>query len=431
MKQVAQILTRDEDTRICILSAVAGVTNKLVSFAQESARRGDLFQDICLQHRKIAHDLEIEDLSGGDLKALFEGLESFMASSLTPAQFDEVLSFGERLSTTLMYHYLKAQGHPIVFWDARHFIVTDDHFGKATPFPDQISEKMKAALSQLQGHELIITQGFIGATAQGKTTTVGRGGSDYTAALFAEGLKAEQLNIYTDVQGVFTMDPNRVAGAKFIPHLGFQEMAELANFGAKILHPATLSPCFRANIPVVIGSTFEPNAGHTLVTALSPKPLDKKVPVQAIAMRKDQILLTIKSLHMLNVHGFLANIFTILSNHKVSIDVITTSEVSVALTVDGSLNHAHGNHPFSNPELLEELKAFADVAVEENLTLVTLVGPNLSQHAGALQSVIGAMDHVPIRLICQGASASNISFLIPATHATDVVSNLHQQFIES
>ena len=147
-------------------------------------------------------------------------------------------------------------------------------------------------------------------------------------------------------------------------------------------------------------------------------------------MRKDQILLTIKSLHMLNAHGFLANIFTILSDHKISIDVISTSEVSVALTVDGSAGNAHGAHPFSNPELRKELEAFADVAVEEDLTLVTLVGPNLSQHVGAVQKVIAALDEVPLRLICQGASASNVSFLMPSAKAADVVASLHHQFIE-
>ncbi len=429
MKQVCHVLTRDATARMGVLSAVSGVTNQLVAFGREVAGRSEILERICDQHLLIARELGIEGVAAQDLQALFQELEAYVSQTVTPAAFDTILSFGERLSTVLVYHLLKTQGHPVVLWDARKFIITDHHFGKAMPLLNEIKPRVENALAQLQGDEIILTQGFIGATLEGQTTTVGRGGSDYTAALFAEAMGAEQLYIYTDVRGVYTMDPNRVREARFISHLGFQEMAELANFGAKILHPATIAPCVRASIPVVIASTFEPDAGHTLITAASPKPLEQAVPVQAIALRKDQTLLTIKSLHMLNAHGFLANIFTILSNHKISVDVITTSEVSVALTVDGSQN-AHGDHPFTDPELLAQLQAFAEVSIEEGLTLVTLVGPNLSKHTGAVQEVVSAMREVPLRLICQGASASNISFLMPAAIANDAAALLHHKFIE-
>ena len=429
IKQVCHILTRDDTARLAVLSAVGGVTNKLVTFGREVAQRPALLEEICEQHLRIAQELVIEDIVAQDLQTLFLELEAYVSQTLTPAAFDTVLSLGERLSTTLVYHFLKVHGHPVVLWDARHFIMTDHHFGKAMPLVHEIKPRVEKALSQLKGHEIIVTQGFIGATLEGQTTTVGRGGSDYTAALFSEALGAEELYVYTDVRGVYTMDPNRVREARFISHLGFQEMAELANFGAKILHPATLAPCVRASIPVVIASTFEPDGGHTLITADSPQPLDRPVPVQAIALRKDQTLLTIKSLHMLNAHGFLANIFMVLSSYKISVDVITTSEVSVALTVDGS-QKAHGTPLLTDPELLSQLQAFAEVSIEEGLTLVTLVGPHLSQHPGAVQEIVASMRDVPLRLICQGASSSNVSFLMPAGIANEVAVSLHQKFIE-
>ncbi|RYZ95878.1 MAG: aspartate kinase, partial [Proteobacteria bacterium] len=271
----------------------------------------------------------------------------------------------------------------------------------------------------------IVTQGFIGADSAGRTTTLGRGGSDYSAALFAEALGAKDCYIYTDVNGIYSMDPRVVPNARVIREISFGEAAELANFGAKVLHPATLLPAMRAGIRVFVGNTFKPHEGGTWIHAeLNERPL-----LRAIATRDRQTLITVNSMRMLNSHGYLARLFTILANHGLSIDLVTTSEVSVALTVDGTSAGSSGASILENTALMNELSEIAEVKIEENLSLVALVGTRLSSTPGVAARTFQAVGLDNVRLICHGASPNNLCFLVNSNEVRRVASRLHEAFL--
>jgi aspartate kinase len=223
------------------------------------------------------------------------------------------------------------------------------------------------------------------------------------------------------------MDPNTIPQARLIERISFQEMAELANFGAKILHPATLAPCLRAKIPVTIASTFAPDGGNTYI---SPENIEDNAPSQfrAISMRKKQILVTVRSLNMLDVHGFLARLFTLLAHYRVSVDLMTTSEISVAMTIDSTSWGSHGNNPFHNEKMMQELGEIAEVTIEEGLTLVAVVGSGLTD-AKTVQMILSKVVEHPIRVVCYGASSSSIGLLVQEPAALSVVQALHQGLI--
>ncbi len=419
IRKVAEIITSDANIRTVVVSAVGGVTNLLVEFckADKIARTSLKDRLLSIHLNLIAElELELEEEINGTLGQLNE-IQVVDAKSI-----DRIVSIGEDLSSLIVTAYLQKQGVDGMHLDARLFMLTDEHYGKATPQLDQIK-----AYSFPQ--RLFITQGFIGSTAYGDTTTLGRGGSDYSAALIAEAMDADELLIYTDVPGVYTSDPNRIHNAQLIPELTFQEMAEMANFGAKVLHPATLEPCVRAKIPIRILSTFDHGKPGTLVR-VEDSNLANDVCIRAITMRTNQILITIKSLKMLNVYGFLSNIFDILAYYKISVDLITTSEVSVALTIDNANIGSHNINPFmENKSLLSELKKFAEIVIEEDLTLIAIVGYGLTV-PGFIQKILEIIKPYKIRLVCYGASNSSIGILVPKISADEVANLLHKELLE-
>lgn len=428
--QVVNVIQNRPEIRVIVLSAVSGITNKLIEvFKQPINERREKCNEIITIHEHIIGELGLKNSNVEKLiESLADELYSLSDFAITNAHLDQILSIGERLSTTIMTELLQKNGINANFYDARELIITDDHFGKATPKIDDIKLKCQLKIAPLLKDQVIITQGFIGATTEGVTTTLGRGGSDYSAALLGEALNTNLVEIYTDVKGVYTSDPNLISQAKLIPNLNFTEMAELANFGAKVLHPATLLPCMRANIPIMIKSTFAPNDGGTLIEN---KDQPGTPSITAIALRKDQALLLIKSPNMINTHGFLAHVFGILSYHKISIDLVSTSEVSVALTIDKASLNTHNISTFSHHTFVEELQAIAEVSIEESLSLVTLVGKGINKNLGALlQKILSAVDF-PIRLVSHGASPSNISLLVQNNHATKLMQHLHKEFLEA
>ena len=316
----------------------------------------------------------------------------------------------------------------MVLLDARNYLKTDSHFGKAEPLPLETRTTCHGLEERLKTtRELFVTQGFIASDLTGKTTTLGRGGSDYSAALFAEALHAQELEIWTDVPGILTMDPRVVPTAKIIPEISFSEAAEMANFGAKVLHPATLWPAVRAEIPVFVGSTFEPEASGTRILPDSAKssPL-----IRAIAVRKQQTLITVSSLRMLNAHGFLAKMFEVLARHRLSIDLVTTSEVSVALTVDETSLGSSGKKVSEQKEMLDELRSFAEVKIEEGLSLIAIIGNNLNHSSGVAAKVFQSISEFNLRLVCHGASEHNVCFLVSSQEAAEVAKRLHHVCIE-
>lgn len=423
IKQIAKIVKNESQLRVIVVSAVGGVTDLLVAFCHADAKgRSKLIKQITDIHLDLSKELKIS--ATDEIRAKLTRLHGLDSSTkLTKAQIDHILSLGEDLSSLIVHGFLESSGIVINKVDARDYIVTDDHFCRAVPDIKAIEERV-----QFIPHGLCIMQGFIGSTKDGRTTTLGRGGSDYTAALIAEAIKAKEVLIYTDVPGVYTMDPNITASARVIEELSFQEMEEMASFGAKVLFPATLEPCMRAKINIRILSTFEPGKAGTYIRTIK---TDKHVPkVRAVTMRRNQVLVTIKSLKMLNAYGFLANIFSVLAKYKISIDLITTSEVSVALTVDRAGFGSHGLNPFvAETDLLHELKQFAEISIEEQLSLVAVIGSSLTI-PGTVQDILGAIGSSTIRLICYGASKSNVGILVKEKEAITIAKKLHDELLE-
>ncbi len=414
--EVATIVADNINIRAIIVSAVAGVTNLLLAFCKaDTQQRQIIAQQILNLHLELSLDLGL---------SIEDQIRQKIKTRLTKCTFDKrgidnILALGEDLSALIVCTYLQSCGINASFIDARSFMITDNHYGKAIP-------KLESLKAYLFPEGLFITQGFIGATVDNVTTTLGRGGSDYSASLVAEAINAQELIIYTDVPGVYTTDPKLLPGARLIAELTFQEMAEMASFGAKILHPATLEPCARASIPVKVKSTFEPEKAGTLISVKQAN--NEKLAIKAITARPNQCLVTVKSIKMLNSYGFLANIFTILANHKISIDLITTSEVSVALTVDGSNLGSHSINPFiEDNTLIAELDKYAEIYIEEKLTLIAIIGSGLTT-PGAFQTMLRDIDWCPIRLICYGASNSSISILVPEQYADRLVHIFHHHF---
>ncbi len=420
IRQIGHILTSNTTIRVVVVSAVGGVTNLLVELCKSpETTRAALLQKIQDIHFNLAEELilPVQDQIVQAVRRL-----NNIRDLSSPQMIDFALSQGEDLSSLIVQAYLVSQGLEVTHVDIRKFLITNDHFGKAVVDLTATKHQMTHFPTGL-----CITQGFIGSTSDGRTTTLGRGGSDYSAALLAECLNTDELLIYTDVPGVYTMDPRIVPSAHLIPELSFQEMAEMANFGAKILHPATLEPCIRGQIPVRILSTFEPDKPGTIVTVTERQ--NATPTISAITMRQGQLLVTIKSLKMLNAYGFLATIFSILARNKISVDLITTSEVSVALTIDITSVGSHAVNPFiSNQALLDELMEFAEVVIEEDLTLLAIVGTSLTI-PGIIQKTLGIIESYPIRLVCYGASNSSISVLVHKDKAVTMVQMLHQQLL--
>lgn len=430
MNRSADVVLADPNVRLVVLSASAGVTNLLVALAEglEATERFVKLDAI----RRIQHDI-VDSLANPEvireeIDRLLENITTLAeAASLATsnALTDELVSHGELMSTLLFVEILRERGVVAQWFDIRKVMRTNDRFGRAEPNVSALAELSALQLAPRLAEGLVITQGFIGSESKGRTTTLGRGGSDYTAALLGEALKASRVDIWTDVPGIYTTDPRVVPSAKRIDEIAFEEAAEMATFGAKVLHPATLLPAVRSDIPVFVGSSKDPKAGGTLVCNQTHNP-----PLfRALALRRKQTLLTLHSLNMLHSRGFLAEVFSILARHNISVDLITTSEVSVALTLDTTGSTSTGDTLLTQA-LLTELSSLCRVEVEQDLALVALIGNNLSQACGVGKEVFGVLEPFNIRMICYGASSYNLCFLVPGSDAEQVVQKLHHNLFE-
>lgn len=431
MNNCADVVLANPATRVVVLSASAGVTNLLVALAQ-----GDL--DEVGQEAQLARLTEIQQAiltelgDPGDLSDLIHGQLGEIRTMARQAHLhtdaelaDRLIACGELMSTRLFTELLRQRGVKACWQDARQLLRTDSRFGKASVDLAATRARCQAALGPLLGDSLIITQGFIGADGDGRTTTLGRGGSDYSAALLAEALDAGSIEIWTDVPGIYTTDPRLVTRARPIPEISFVEAAEMATFGAKVLHPATLQPAVRQDIPVFVGSSKDPAAGGTWIRASTrTNPL-----FRAVALRRNQVLVTLHSLNMFHAYGFLAEVFGILARHRISVDLITTSEVSVSLTLDHTGSQSNGE-PILGDKVLAELGQLCKVQVETGLALVALIGNRMSEAAGVGSQVFDAIREHNIRMICYGASAHNLCFLVKEDEAGHIVNRLHQELLD-
>lgn len=424
-----------QKSSVVVVSATSGTTNELILLAKTAQTSNwqsteDILNRIKSKHDKIELDLKLNKESKEKLVSLYEEMESiakgiFFLRDCSLKALDTMQSLGERMSSLLFTHAFNLElanagvSAKAELLDARDVIRTDDNYGKARPLTESIEKLCAQRMIECKNGSIIfITQGFIGATEDGFTTTLGRGGSDYSAAIFAEGVGADILEIWTDVPGIATTDPRICNKARAIDEISFKEASELATFGANILHPATLLPAIRKNIPVFVGSSFESGARGTWVR----KDVDQHPLIRAMAVRKKQVLVTISTLEMLHTHGFLFQIFKVFNDHKVSIDAITTSEISVSVTLDDSA--------LLNKKLVADLSNFADVQVEEGLSLISLIGNNINHTPGLAKKIFESIPEINVRMICLGASKHNFCFLVSEEFGSTVIQKLHKAFIE-
>ena len=430
MNRSADVVLADPNTRLVVLSASAGVTNLLVSLSEglEATKRFVKLDALRKIQFDILERLQNPNVIREEVERLLENITTLAeAASLatSTALTDELVSHGELMSTLLFVEIMRERNIQAQWFDVRKVMRTSDRFGRAEPDVEALAELTSQQLAPRLDEGIVITQGFIGSEAKGRTTTLGRGGSDYTAALLGEALHATRVDIWTDVPGIYTTDPRVVSAAKRIDVIAFEEAAEMATFGAKVLHPATLLPAVRSDIPVFVGSSKDPKAGGTLVCKKTENP-----PLfRALALRRKQTLVTLHSHNMLHSRGFLAEVFGILARHNISVDLITTSEVSIALTLDTTGSTSTGDTLLTQ-SLLIELSELCRVEVEEDLALVAIIGNKLSRACGVGKEVFGVLDPFNIRMICYGASSYNLCFLVPADQAEQVVQKLHQNLFE-
>ena len=430
MNRSADVVLADPNTRLVVLSASAGVTNLLVSLSEglEATERFVKLDALRKIQFDILERLQNPNVIREEVERLLENITTLAeAASLatSTALTDELVSHGELMSTLLFVEIMRERNVQAQWFDVRKIMRTSDRFGRAEPDVEALAELTNQQLAPRLADGIVITQGFIGSEAKGRTTTLGRGGSDYTAALLGEALHATRVDIWTDVPGIYTTDPRVVSAAKRIDVIAFEEAAEMATFGAKVLHPATLLPAVRSDIPVFVGSSKDPKAGGTLVCKKTENP-----PLfRALALRRRQTLVTLHSHNMLHSRGFLAEVFGILARHNISVDLIPTSEVSSALTLDTTGSTSTGDTLLTQ-SLLIELSELCRVEVEEDLALVAIIGNKLSRACGVGKEVFGVLDPFNIRMICYGASSYNLCFLVPADQAEQVVQKLHQNLFE-
>jgi len=414
---------------LVVVSALAGTTNALLSIA-EQAEKGQLIGALRgvegLRERHLAEaskllgDQEAGADVAADLSAMFDELASLaealsVLGHLTPRSLDAIASIGERLSSHLVVAVLCARGIPAQLVDAGDVMITDDHFTRAEPQPELIAEAAQRIVRPLlESGTIPVVGGFVGATSAGVTTTLGRGGSDYSAALFGAALRAEAIEIWTDVDGMLTADPRVVDGARLIEQIRFDEASELASFGAKVLHPSTIAPAVKIGIPVYIYNSRRPEGCGTRITFDAPRR-----PVSAIAGKRDVALIRIRTPRMLLAHGFMRRIFEIFDDNRTSVDVVATSEVSVSMTIDDA-THLDG--------LLGALMALGDVSVERNRGIVALVGAGLGDSTATMAQALAALGNVKVHMVSLSSGGINLTLLVDGDQVLEAMRRLHSSF---
>ena len=403
MKDVVKLIT-DGEQKIVVLSAMSGTTNSLVEISDYLYKKNpeganDIINKLEAKYKGHVEELystqEYKDKTNAFLKEEFDYLRSFTKDIFTMFEEKIILAQGEIMSTNMVTNYLLEQGYNATLLSALDFMRTDKN---AEPDSSFIKEKITAVLENNQGKEIYITQGFICRNAYGEVDNLQRGGSDYTASLIGAPVMADEIQIWTDIDGMHNNDPRFVENTKPVPHLQFEEAAELAYFGAKILHPTCVQPAKFANIPVKLLNTMEPTApGTTISNELTPGLF------KAVAAKDNITAIKIKSGRMLLAYGFLRKVFEIFESYKTSIDMIVTSEVGVSVTIDNTSHLA---------DILNDLKKFGTVTVDENMCIICVAGDLQWENVGIQAIATNAMKDIPVRMVSYGGSNYNISYLI-------------------
>jgi aspartate kinase len=436
-ERMEQIITLASDSKrvksspVVVLSAMSGVTNMLIAGAEQALKRdlkGALAQvdAIRAKHAEAIEKLFTDngtkerllsdiDTRLDELRVVYKGVS--YVGELSKRSLDTISGLGELLSSKIVAELAAARGVKSVWLDARDFVLTDDGFGKANPLWDKVEEATKKLVApHLKDGRTVFTQGFIGQTLDGVSTTLGRGGSDYSASIIGTALDAEEIQIWTDVDGMLSADPRIVPDARLLSEVSFQEASELAYFGAKVLHPLTIKPAVEKDIPVRILNTFNPDNNGTLITANAASSDDA---IRAVAAKKHITAIFLSSPRMLMTHGFLAQVFGIFDRHKTPIDLISTSEVSVALTIDSK---------DGIDSLVTDLKDYGDVHIMDDVAIVSVVGRQFRVQGGIAGRVFGSLKDINIMVISGGASDINLNFVVSSADADKAVKQLHAEF---
>lgn len=419
IKNVCNIVkSKLNEKPIVVLSAVKGVTDKLIEIAGKAANDDDVskeLEELRQKHHKILKDLGLnETLVDKQLDEFGKVIDKiFEMKRITAELMDEVQSFGERMSVRIAAACMNKMGIKAKAFDAYDVgMITTPDYGKAEPLPDT-EERINEALKKIK--EVPVITGFIGKDSAGNITTLGRGGSDYTGAIIGAAMN-DITEIWTDVNGIMTSDPRLIKEARTIEKVSFDEASELAYFGARVLHPKTIWPAVKKNLPVKVLNSFEPsNKGTTIVKEAT----KSKEVIKAIACKKNIALVNVSSTRMLLAHGFLARLFSVFEDYKKSVDMIATSEVSVSLTVDDDKDL---------DKIKEDLEGVAEVNTEKGKAIVCVVGEGMHNSHGVLARLFGTLKDIRIEMISAGASEINISFIVDTKDADNAVKLLHKEF---
>lgn len=421
-------LDQIEKAPVIVSSAMGKTTNGILE-AIEYAEIGKTKESLEISRGlKNNHSIACEDFlteenlnkAVAKINSLFDEFDSLlhglsMLRECSSRSRDTLLSFGERLSTTLIYHRCIERNINSELLDSRDFIKTNEAFNSAQIlFKD--TNKLIPLFVQPEKNKIVVTQGFIGSTTDGVTSTLGRGGSDYTATIIGSALDAEEVQIWTDVTGIKTSDPRKIEGTKTIEHMTYTEAAELAYFGAKVVHPATIQPAVKKSIPVWVRNTGNKDLSGTMITSQ----VDKKG-LKAISGKTNVTVVNVTSSKMLNAYGFLRRLFSVFEKYETPVDLISTSEVSVSITIEDSTNL---------DDIVKELLELGRVKIEENKSIICMVGQELWKDPIFISRVFATLQDTPIRMISLGSSDTNLSFVVPDDRADDTIQILHDEFFK-
>jgi aspartate kinase len=425
------ILTAADAMPVVVVSAISGFTNSLLQSVERAVRGDARNATRALEPDFARHSAIGKELLNGDASAKFEHTVATARAEIrqlhkiiaahpvtSPPLQDEIVAFGEQLSSQLLAAVLREHGLPARQVDARRCLKTDENYGSAAPLAESDQATRNELLPLLEAAKIPVLGGFIGSTMSGVTTTLGRGGSDYTAALVGAALDAREIQIWTDVSGVLTADPRVVRGAKTIKVLSYQEAAELAYFGAKVLHPKTIQPAIDKDIPVRVCNSRAPKDEGTLIVAESEAAPQT---IKAIAHKNGITTVQITSARMLGAYGFLRKLFEVFDHHQTAVDVVTTSEVSVSLSIDDASTLS---------ELVPDLEQLGAVEIEEDRTIISVVGEGLRNTPGIAAKVFSVISDINVSMISVGASSVNLTFMVDAEHAAEAITRLHQVCFE-
>ncbi len=429
ISRLLAIISNKKGKIVVIVSAMSGITDDLIGIISE-LKQNNLKNALALldhlfdRHIQVIKKLGLPKSTIVNINTKRIELEQLVRAlnvlgEISPKSYDMIVSTGEILSSFIVAEYFSLTGEKTKHLDSRNIIKSDSNFGEANvDFESTFDCCKKTILALLKKSRVIVCGGFIAADKLGNTTTLGRGGSDYSAAIIASALQADNLEIWTDVSGIMTSDPRLIQSARIIKELTYTEAAELAYFGAKVLHPKTIQPAVKNQIPVWVKNSYEPDHSGTKIVS---KSNHKKI-IKAIAFRKNIIVISVNSNRMLGAYGFLSNVFEVFSRYETSVDIVTTSEVSISLTIDDDKNLN---------KIKTELQKIGDIEVKKDYAIICSVGEGIRDTAGIAAKFFGVLKGINILMVSIGASEVNISIIVKEADLNKAVTLLHHEFFDN